>query len=518
MADVATPEEGKKGFVTNDNISAKHPIHIARAAQWKKCSDCYEGEDSIKAAGVAYLPKLTKQEQADYDAYKSRASFYAAMSRTVEGLLGIMFRKDPSFPEGGLNEKAIDWLSAVGVERESFNSFVEGCGRNLLVTGFGGVLVDYPSKATAGTMPYWARYNETSILNWRTDTVNDKPDQLVMLVLEEPREELKDGSSFEYETNIYYRVLELVEFEPGSIRCRVRLFTEIKESTSVNKTTGSTKSFRLAEDEVYVVVDGRNLDFIPFAFITTNGNTTKVTKPPMVDIANVNLSHYRNSADLEHGRHFTALPTPWAAGFKSDEGSLYIGSSKAWVTENENAHCGFLEYTGQGLSALEKALDSKESQMAVLGARMLEEPKKVVEAADTHRIRNLGEQSVTANLVNSLEETVQYLLGITHRMVSLGTSEPKVSMNKDFEPGEISPQLLTVLFQGLQEGTISYPTLFYNMKKGELIPEGIDMEKELDLVQKYANKLLALQGSMNLDNQPGGTSTDAGIQPQGGNQ
>ena len=44
------------------NIDAQHPQYIARMNEWNKCSDCYIGEDAIKAKSTTYLPKLERHD------------------------------------------------------------------------------------------------------------------------------------------------------------------------------------------------------------------------------------------------------------------------------------------------------------------------------------------------------------------------------------------------------------------------------------------------------------------------
>ena len=61
--------------------------------------------------------------------------------------------------------------------------------------------------------------------------------------------------------------------------------------------------------------------------------------------------------------------------------SLRIGSSTAWVTETPGATAGFLEFTGQGLTTFERAMDRDERLLAVLGSRLIEGQKKVGETA-----------------------------------------------------------------------------------------------------------------------------------------
>ena len=122
-----------------------------------------------------------------------------------------------------------------------------------------------------------------------------------------------------------------------------------------------------------------------------------VDKGPLEDIIAVNLDHYRLDADFKHGLHFTALPTAWVSGFDK-AASLRIGSSTAWVSETPGATAGFLEFTGQGLTTFERAMDRDEKLMAVLGSRMLEDVKRVGETATAIELRQSGEYSILGSV------------------------------------------------------------------------------------------------------------------------
>jgi len=57
---------------------------------------------------------------------------------------------------------------------------------------------------------------------------------------------------------------------------------------------------------------------------------------------------------------------------------------------------GSWEFTGQGLTTFERAMDRDEKLMAVLGSRMLEDAKKVGETATAIELRQSGEHTVLA--------------------------------------------------------------------------------------------------------------------------
>src|SRR3546814_17722435 len=90
-------------------VETTHPQYDAHAYEWQVMRDTSAGEQSVKAAGEAYLPKLGGQDGNQYDAYKTRASYYNATGRTIDGLTGMIFRQPPlvEHPEamGGFMER-----------------------------------------------------------------------------------------------------------------------------------------------------------------------------------------------------------------------------------------------------------------------------------------------------------------------------------------------------------------------------------------------------------------------------
>lgn len=453
-------------------INTKHPDYDNYKILWDRCAIAVSGEDSIKNAGTTYLPKLTEQEDSEYKAYKERASFYAASGRTLQGLTGVVFRKKPEVPEWPESKKK--FLDSVTPTKQSFVNFSKFVFSKVTEVGRYGVLVDIGKNAGVDKFPYFAGYVADSIINWRSEIDDDGKERLTLVVLEEISNQPDVSDKYKVAKVTKYR--ELFLDDAGVYNQRIWVKQEQKSSVQVKG-----EEFKI-EDEFTPLIRNKKLNYIPFVFFGPGTPCSSLQKPPLLDIVNINISHYRNSADLEHGRHFTALPTPWAAGFKHDT-SLYIGSTRAWVSEDSAANAGFLEYTGQGLSALEKALSTKESQMAILGARMLEEPKSAVEATDTHRIRQSGEQSVLASMAEAVESGFNILFNWLPDWMGFSAGV-KVEFNKDYDVRELSPQQVTALMGLVQAGRMSFDTFFYNLKRGELIPETRTVEEELGLIEK----------------------------------
>jgi hypothetical protein len=233
---------------------------------------------------------------------------------------------------------------------------------------------------------------------------------------------------------------------------------------------------------------GKPLPLIPFVFHGPRHSQPEVDKPPLADIIAVNLDHYRLNADYKHGLHFTALPTAWVSGFDKTS-SLRIGSSTAWVAETPGATAGFLEFTGQGLTTFERAMDRDEQLMAVLGSRMLEAQKRVGETADAIELRQSGENSVLSGVSLSVSDSLTQVLRWVYWWNSteatpeaIGDNVVLIKLNTDFSLKGMSSVEITAVVSAWQAGAISQETMFELFRKGEVLPTGRSNQDEQRLL------------------------------------
>ena len=203
----------------------------------------------------------------------------------------------------------------------------------------------------------------------------------------------------------------------------------------------------------------------------------------MVDIVDVNLSHYRTSADFEHGAHVTALPTPWVSGVDPELVDTFpIGSATAWVLQHPQARAGMLEFTGDGLKTLERSLSVKQEQMASLGARLIESRKAAAETAEALRLAMSGDHSVLASMASTFDQAMTKVLRWHADWSGADTTAITFAVNKDFFEARLTAQEANSLVAMWQAGGISFETLFWNLQAGELIEPGRTIEQERALI------------------------------------
>lgn len=434
-------------------IDSTHPLYDDSKEKWTRVRDSYLGSDAIKSKGEIYLPKLSSQEKAEYDAYVMRSMYVNAIKNTVQGLVGAVMRINPVINAPDRIMELAQDITGTGV---SLNDFISNMLSEQLLMGRQGVMIDRTTERA-----YLSGYTTEQMTNWMQDVIVLKETYL--------QQDLNDDYSQSYE--VQYR--ELLIDEDGKFLVRVW-----KDNEGWN-----------VAQEIYPTKVGQALDMIPFVAISGNELNMNPTQPPLMSLVDTNLSMYRTSADLEHGRHFTALPTPYVTGIDGDS-ELRIGSGSAWILPDSSSKAGYLEFTGQGLQALEKAVEEKRSIMAGLGASLLQTQKNGVESAESLRLRQNSEASVLVGAVLSVQEGIAKALSIMAEWEGV-SGDIEVELNTDFVDTKILPEELTALMGAWQSGAISHETFLHNMKKGEILPVEVTVEDEKDRID--------LQNPMNLD-------------------
>lgn len=468
-------------------VNTQHPEYTRLLPKWERCRDVASGQDAVHDAYERYLPKLKGQDASDYKSYVIRAGFYNATWRTIAGLVGMMFRKPPKIEVPEKIEPLMDDIDASG---QPFQLLLQRVSEDALKLGRIAILVDFPVAPPGLTQadalrfnlrPTMHTYSAFSLINWKTGRVNNET-ALIQAVLKESKWVAADEYSGKDEDR--WRVLDLEdvpadvnEIDPARVKYRQRVF-KMKAEKSKTKFV----EFEQEGETVYPTMNGKTLGYIPMVILGVDDVSSEVDDPPLIDLVDLNLSHYRTTADYEHGCHFTALPTLFLAGFTKENPSdkVYIGSEAAIITSNPEAKASFVEFSGAGLEALEKNLNRKEQQMVILGARMLEPQKRAPETAEKDAQNRKGEESLLSSMAQAISLGMTQALKWFTEWAGASPEAVVVEINRKFFPQPMSPGMLSALLAGWQQGApgLSDQSLFDLLKQGEVVAEDVDLEDE----------------------------------------
>jgi hypothetical protein len=410
---------------------------------------------------------LGGQQNEDYKSYLQRALYFNATGRTIEAMSGLVFRKDPDIE---LPDALVPYENDIDMAGTTLEGFARDMVDEVLTVGRVGVLTDYPpapetasvltieQARQAGQRPYLTMYKAESILNWRLGRWNNRT--MVTGVWLKETYESADGDKTQ--------IREL--FFDGAYGQRV--WREAAKN-----------SWEIVEER-YPTKQGATINHIPFYFCGAKEGGAAVQKPPFESLADINIAHYRNSADRENAVHVAGLPTPWVNGIADPKEApvMHLGSNTCLMLPPD-ATAGFLQCGADGVGAIKEAMLEKEQQMAALGARMLAPEKAQAEAAAAHEIKRGGENSVLAALAGAVSIVLSASLKFMAEWVGANPDDAHIELNKDFLPSPMDATMLREWVATWQSGGFSYETFIHGLVQGELLPDTTSAEDEREKME-----------------------------------
>lgn len=461
--------------MTERDITTCHRDYMKYLPLWTRCKTVLEGSDAVKAAGETLLPRLPGQSRESYEHYKERAVFFNAAGKTMELYTSMVFSKAPTIK--GMDENS-PLLADADLNGKPFVELLED---NLTeVIGFGrcGLLVDYSGTVPEGmsqaeaergeARPYMTLYSAFDITNWHCGRHKGKT-MLDRIVL---KETIEDSDGVE---KPQYRELILLN---GVYRVRKWRMTQLKAR-------GRKEAQWIVSGTTTPIKNGEPLDFIPFYFFDAASGSATCRIPPLLDLVDINISHYRTMADLEHGRFHSGLPTPIFAGFNFQEGeAVRLGSTEGISSNLPDAKAYYLEFKGEGLSALENAARQKEAWMVQLGSGMLDFYRSGNEASETLMIRRSGANATIGRMAMAVSEVMTKVLKLVASWAGLPSDEVKVQLLTEYMPEDISPQEISILLEAVQTGNYRRIDWLYRLKNAGILGQEIKPERVEEELKK----------------------------------
>lgn len=458
-----------------------HPEYQFWSPTYEIMRDTILGEIAVKSKGTTYLPKMEAQSTDEYSAFIGRAYFYNMTQRTVNGLAGTVFRREPKVKNLPLSFN--DTIKNITKDGTSLNTSIRDTANEILSVGRHGVLLDLDREGNGA--PFIVSYIAENILDW--SVVEIKGRYVLKEVLLREIEEDRDSAAPQLRTtSLRYKALYR----------KLRLDDDGVYRQYVYR----TKFFNLSlvtDEEPEVITPlrmGVPFNFIPFVFFGPYSNGPQVEKPPILDIALMNLSHYRSVAQLEHGRFYTAIPIYHVqVKNENDKGGDYVvGPNVVWEYTGERAP-GIAEYNGQGLIFLERALEEKEANISAMGGRMLgTKSTAVAESDNLVKAKEKNEMSLLLNVVTVLNEGYTRLIRwwLWWQNEDLDSLQTTVEVNKDFLFTQIDAREFRAFTMMYEDGILPIDVLFDILQKSDVIPDGVTVEefkKMLDDAKQFPN-------------------------------
>ncbi len=415
---------------------------------WILIEDLLGGTYQMRSKHRKYLMQEPRELDESYDNRLARSVCPPYYIRLERMLAGMLTRKPVRLND--TSDEIRLQLFDVDLMGNDLNVWTYETARKMIRYGHVGVLVDAPKTGQDGR-PYWVTYTPRDILGWRTEIVEGQLQFTQLRLLEKVSE--PDGLYGEKITE------------------QVRLLTP--DTFEIHRKDKNNK-FTLYEE-------GTNpLNRIPFSVAYSNRLNLLESRPPMSDIAELNLKAYQIQSDLDNQLHISAVPMLAFYGFSQAAEEVSAGPGEA-IAFPPDGRAEYIEPDGKSYEAQFKRLDRLEGQINELGLAAVLGQKLSAETAEAKKIDRSQGDSTMMVVAQQMQDMIDNCLQFHSRY--LGTEAGSCFVNRDFLSQRLEPQEIQALLTLYTSGTITQKTLLEQLTEGEVLGDEFDVEEELEATE-----------------------------------
>jgi len=417
----------------------------AQEPHWMLIEDLMGGTYAMRKRHRRYLPQEPREQDESYDNRLARSVVPPYYQRLERMLAGMLTRKPVRLNDTSDNIR--EQLFDLDLQGNDLNVWTYETARKLVRYGHIGTLVDAPSD---GGRPYWCTYTPRQILGWRTEA-KDGQQQLTML-----------------------RLLESVIVPDGD-------YGEKAVQQVRVLTPGAYELHQKQDNSEFKIVEEGNtsLNEIPFSVAYCNRVGYLESRPPLEDIAELNLKTYQIQSDLDNQLHISAVPMLAFFGFPSAAEEVSAGPGEA-ISFPENGRAEFIEPGGASFEYQFKRLEQLAGQINELGLSAVLGQKLSAETAEAKRINRSQGDSTMMVIAQHMQDSIDNCLRFHAEYLGTAESAGSCLVNRDFIGARLEPQEIQALLQLYTAGTITQETLLQQLSDGEVLGDDFDVEDELN--------------------------------------
>lgn len=429
---------------------------LDQSQRWELLEALEQGTLGMQRAGKRYLPIEPKESEQSYRARLSRSVCPPYTERLISMLAGMLTRKPVRLEN--VPDLIREHLFDVDLSGADLNSYLQDLARDCIRYGHVGILVDFPrgdegdnTPVTDFSRPYWCKYSPRNILGWRTDVVGGTQ-KLTQLRLHE-RVTVPYGE-FGEEVVSQVRVLEIGRF---------RLYRQ---------QASSSRDWELINEGTTTA------DEIPFSVAYACQTGLLQSRPPLEEIAWLNLKAYRCESDQANILHVAAVPRYNLFGVPAELDELEAGPNSAMALPVD-ARAEFSEPQGTSYAARFTELDRIEKQISELGLAAVLGQNMTNQAAKAKAIdRSQGDAALQA-VALGLQNLIDSCLRFHAAYLNLPTAGNCI-VNRDFISQRLEPAEVQQLIQLRTVGEITQETLLERLAEGDWMGSDFDIQQELE--------------------------------------
>jgi hypothetical protein len=475
----------------NQLINGKDPLDPSTTSfawdaminSWLMIETLLGGTQSMRFASGEYLPQHAEESDDNYNERLHVNVLFNALEITLDHFVGRPF-SDPVKFNNDVPDDIAEHGTNIDLQGNDMTTFCREWFRTGLAKGFCHVMVDMPQMnpaaapltladdRVAGRRPFWNRIEPENMIFAEADIVKDP----------------KTGELREWFTHVRLRenVVERVGFaEVVHERIRVLMpgFFEVWQKV---KQKGRKEKWMVIEQ------GETGIDFIPIITFYSQRSGFMMSKPPLEDLAFLNIRHWQSMSDQINVLTVARFPMLAVAGATDQSGTtMKIGPRQLLATKDPNGRFYYVEHTGKSIQSGWDEMEKLEEQMEAYGSTFLK--KMPGNETATGRALDSAEGVTTLqDMVSRFIDSVNNALRI--HAVWLGQKEGgTVTILNDFGPEEADKSGLDFLKSLRKDKDISRKAVVKEAIRLGALSDEYDVDEDFEQLKLEDKELKPLQ-------------------------
>lgn len=454
-------------------------------SRWNKVDTVLSGTDAMRYAAQEFLPQHREEADATYGERLARNVLLNMTELTLDSWVGRPFSDLVKFSEE-IPEHVVDLMEDVDLQGNNVTVFARQWFKEGLAKGFAHVLIDFPRvqyevNGEGGLTPRTMADDRRDNLRPYWSLV--KPENVIFA-----HAEIIDGVEVLTHVRIREEIVEQVGYAEV-IKQRIRVIEPgIQQVFELQKTTKKKK-----EEWVLIEEFGYDLDIIPLVTFYANREGFMIAKPPLSDLADLNIAHWQSSSDQRAVLTVARFPILAVSGATDEEGKLTIGPNNFLSTPDARGKFYYVEHSGKAIEAGRQDLIDLQEQMGNYGAEFLK--KRPGNTTATARALDSSEAvSPLQDMVIRFEDALNLAKAYTSKW--LGEDDiGRFEVHKEFGPEEIISADLTALSKARETRDISRMTFLVELQRRGVINDDVDLEEDAEQLEQEMLAFAAMAGT-----------------------
>jgi hypothetical protein len=457
------------------NIASPSPYFIQLRLFWAMVDCLWEGTEAMRLAARRYLPQEPNEENESYIRRLHRTTLHNFYKRTIQSGVAKVFSKDPHLKDATAPAEIQTFIADVDTQGRNLAQFGKDLLEDATNHGVGYLLVDYANvpqdfanlaeEQASGNRPYWVKIPAINVLDARSCKFATGERLGYFKFEEQVVEESSDSTTAVFQQ---IRIYKQDPAKPAVLDAEGNVLVEAQGETPVyfavyRKEDTAGLQWKLQKSGTLSV------NAIPAVPAYTNKIGFMIGKPPLLDLAEINIEHWQAKSDYNNILHFATVPILFGSGIKPEldadgnKKEITIKANAMIATNDKEATLKYVEHSGDAIGAARQNIMDLEARMEKLGMVLTQQLTGGITATST-AISSAESNSLLKSYALNLQDSLNAALDFTAQYLKVA-STAQVLINTEYAVDYTTDSTMADVLTAFDAGVIDKLTVIAEGKR-----------------------------------------------------